>query len=456
MGNASKCFKQECGTLLPDLKGRSTRKNQTFSADDDRGIELYQRQGLESLGGTVRHIVAEKWIAILEPKKQANFPYKNLKNPGKKPSWWPPNSQHDGPQHVKGPGMLVIYNCLEVALDANVTPPVQINWYIGMFQGKKEGRFPVDSYEGSWKWFWEGVCKSRDRLEEKIPPTKSLDKVFEVYYDMLKLVKLQHRFDRGEIDGSSTIDVRPVPARSPRIRRETTFESEEKDDASEDDRGSDGCNTPTTVKKEEEPMNEPEPEQTIVTMEDVLDHGSSSQLSRIDQSENIAPTYLSFFPQPERLTHHVNAAPSSSQLDSETPMPNVNSSAQFVSASTQVPALCAADTMNLTPQQEWNETFTDMDNLQIQLFQTQLLQSWDDNMAGVTPNEASYTPNLSHQTLDFQAQYHGSLPQDPLLLQRNRDQFEQSQAMSSIFQTGNHPPDLQHGLELDANQSPFR
>lgn len=235
--------------------------------------------------------------------------------------------------------------------------------------------------------------------------------------------------------------------------KEKAPKSEQKDNAFKDDGNSATCDTPTTMEEEEEE----EPVQESKVEQASLDQGSSDGLPRTDQNPNTAP-YFSFFPQLESSTYQAEAMPSSSHAEPDTMAPNRNSQAQVILGSSQAPDLHGdlVNTMSLTPQHEWDEAFTDVENLQIQLRQTQLLAPWDSDMTGIAQNHALYTPNLPHQALEHQAQYHGSLLQDPLLLEQNGHRFEQSQGLPSTYQIGNHQVALQHDSEIDANHSHFR
>lgn len=111
--NGPTCLKQERGTLLTDVKGRPTDEKKTFRADDREGIEMYHREALKYFGGTVRHTVAEKWIAMLIPKKSSKCAYQGRHS--KIPHWWPEHIKHTGPQHLKKEGMLRILVVFKLA-----------------------------------------------------------------------------------------------------------------------------------------------------------------------------------------------------------------------------------------------------------------------------------------------------------------------------------------------------
>ncbi|KAL9014594.1 MAG: hypothetical protein Q9173_000759 [Seirophora scorigena] len=97
----------------------------TFRAGDRERIGAYYRTAMEHAGQCVLKGVMREWIKLLEPNKQAKYPYNGSgrpssdpRNPGlyTAPPWWPPQdgwsegraSRHKEPDHTKKPERLYL------------------------------------------------------------------------------------------------------------------------------------------------------------------------------------------------------------------------------------------------------------------------------------------------------------------------------------------------------------
>jgi hypothetical protein len=97
----------------------ATNRKMSLKIDDAEGIKnLFYANRFKRMHQLPCKMIAKAWIKVIEPKKQAKFPY----NGGKKakqlghtkpngevtrPPWWPLNQPHKEPDHIRKTGMLV-------------------------------------------------------------------------------------------------------------------------------------------------------------------------------------------------------------------------------------------------------------------------------------------------------------------------------------------------------------
>lgn len=99
------------------FQGTAIEDESVAVGDRDRITEIYHEL-LESIQQAPLKIILKEWIKLVQPGKQSTHPYNGGKlqaeairkhGPKKKgedtkPSWWPRDMIHDGPDHIKKPG----------------------------------------------------------------------------------------------------------------------------------------------------------------------------------------------------------------------------------------------------------------------------------------------------------------------------------------------------------------
>ena len=97
------------GNILTELK-----------IGDEAAIEDFYQKAFEAIQQLPCKAVAKAWIKLVEPKKQAHYPYNGGPDAkaakmrgetyqGKAPEWWPiAHCRHREPDHIRKQGMLIL------------------------------------------------------------------------------------------------------------------------------------------------------------------------------------------------------------------------------------------------------------------------------------------------------------------------------------------------------------
>ncbi|KAJ9293614.1 hypothetical protein DTO271G3_7693 [Paecilomyces variotii] len=148
---------------------------------DEATMVAYYESAFHALQQTNCRMIAKAFIKVVEPRKQAKYPYNGGKGPdGKKgdsektkPAWWPTKVTHREPDHLKKPERVRLLIHLLRGLD------------------KRRG-ITVDQLEDAGR-----------SIRRRIKPADRLDVLAEVY----RVRRVEERYENGEIDGNTEIYV---------------------------------------------------------------------------------------------------------------------------------------------------------------------------------------------------------------------------------------------------------
>ncbi|OQE10120.1 hypothetical protein PENFLA_c001G07947 [Penicillium flavigenum] len=147
---------------------------------DTKSVMIYYRSTLDYFPQQNCSSIIKAVIKFIEPQKQAKHPYNGGKpllgsatsDPEKtKPTWWPPGITHKHPEHMRKENRIELFlHILRELSDYGVTA---------------------------------------DKFEEIVTNTKLKDpKNVQIIYELLRVRKMEQRFERGEVDASTVIYVK--------------------------------------------------------------------------------------------------------------------------------------------------------------------------------------------------------------------------------------------------------
>lgn len=172
-----------------DFQGTAIEDESVAVGDRDRITEIYHEL-LESIQQAPLKIILKEWIKLVQPGKQSTHPYNGGKlqaeairkhGPKKKgedtkPSWWPRDMIHDGPDHIKKPDR------------------IKLAAHILRLPGSSSDNLRQSTNN------LDITQKSKPEKKESIP--RDLNELYDIRAN-------EERLERGEIDDESTITFTP-------------------------------------------------------------------------------------------------------------------------------------------------------------------------------------------------------------------------------------------------------
>lgn len=183
----------------------SPRGNETafLRINETQKITNYYEGALEHFQQLNCRTLAKAFIKFIEPHKQVRHPYNGGKpSPGSapgstgdpektKPEWWPPGVMHKEPDHLRKECMF-----LRIVSDSyictNLSLPDRIQLLLHII--RKLGDHGITA----------------DKLKEVAGDTKRNLKHpshLEIIFEILRVRKVEERYERGEVDGSTLVEV---------------------------------------------------------------------------------------------------------------------------------------------------------------------------------------------------------------------------------------------------------
>ncbi|KAJ5253828.1 Protein of unknown function DUF2841 [Penicillium chrysogenum] len=154
---------------------------------DTQNVMAYYERALQHFQQLNCRTVAKAFIKFVEPRKKVRHPYNGGKTPGSapgttgdsentKPEWWPPGVMHKEPDHLRK------------------------KYRIGLL-------LHIIRNLGSY-----GI--TADKLKDIVGDTKRILKRpsdIEIIYEILRVRKMEERFERGEVDANMVVHISLIP-----------------------------------------------------------------------------------------------------------------------------------------------------------------------------------------------------------------------------------------------------